>query len=59
MSKLIVQVVKVKKVIPHPNADRLSIIEMESNSWNCIYEKNFNKSISRSSNLQGEQSCWI
>ena len=36
MSKLIVEVVKIKSIIKHPNADRLSIVTMESNDWNCI-----------------------
>lgn len=36
MSKLIVEVVKVSKIYKHPNADKLSIIEMENNSWTCI-----------------------
>ncbi len=34
MSKLIVEVVKIEKVIKHPNADRLSIALVKG--WNCI-----------------------
>ncbi len=36
MSKLIVEVVKIKSIIKHPNADKLSIAAMESNDYNCI-----------------------
>jgi RNA ligase (TIGR02306 family) len=37
MSSLIVKIVKVYNVIKHPNADRLSIVTVDSeNGWNCI-----------------------
>ena len=40
MSKLIVKVVRINKIYNHPNADRLSIIEMDGNSWSCIVGRN-------------------
>lgn len=36
MSKLIVRVEKISKIYKHQNADKLSIVEMEGNDWNCI-----------------------
>jgi RNA ligase (TIGR02306 family) len=36
MSSLIVKVYKVKEVVKHPNADRLSIVTMVDNGWECI-----------------------
>jgi RNA ligase (TIGR02306 family) len=36
MSSLNVKVTKVKTVTKHPNADRLDVITMKDNDWNCI-----------------------
>ncbi len=36
MSTLLVKVEKISKVEKHPNADKLSIVSMKGNAWNCI-----------------------
>ena len=40
MSKLSVKVEKISKIYKHPNADRLSIVEMLDNNYSCIVNLN-------------------
>jgi predicted RNA-binding protein with EMAP domain len=38
MSDLIVEAVRIKKVLPHPNADKLEIVVVKN--WNVVTAKN-------------------